>query len=671
MNPSSAPPPAPAPKVVQAPISYETYAPRSSLQRDRLSRIAELTAGPEHRFRKSVVSSASSSGGGHTMGGTESSGTVPPLTNKSWVIRSISASRNEYNEEDEKSELMEDNRDDSMFAFQTTNKCNKSRVAEDVGESLAIQQSQQMATLTTACLSNSLKYSKELKEELHKVIEKAQELQHRHSELLKHSGELALQCERLQQEEAILSEHAADIGHPLQHYDAVDAVALQLGVLFKERNGQALMVVKGLPRLKVDPPEDYTAVLDQVYEAMAYFTQHQQPLSQGAIYATKATALHEAALRLIQEAVADRITTITSDVQQSNPNDSSSTTTTSSSSKGATLIIPADKLEASLIYTRFHGISSRSNSLLMILQQRMARPVSSYRELLEHCQRVYCSSRDALLQPSIRKHVEKLKEEHGLVGMTRLASVFLMRVCTVETNLYLDFFGIPPPVVVVDQNDTPNNMRKLQFHAVSKNKPSSVLDDEPFQHMLAGLCSPLHRVVRRGVVLLSDLDVLCQIVSVLREERAAANSSTSTRAVARSMSSMIEDAQERLIFCTLSTLTKDVVKFKPTPSDLDYPRKLQAPSTNVDDDAVHAQLQIYESWFPPMKAVLKVLSKLFRVVDPKVFEDIAFQAVQSCTKSLKEAAIYIRNKEGFMDADLFLVKHLLVTYLLFFGFVGL
>jgi len=293
----------------------------------------------------------------------------------------------------------------------------------------------------------------------------------------------------------------------------------------------------------------------------------------------------------------------------------------------------------------------------MILQQRIARPISQYRELLEHCQRVYCSSRDALLQPSIRKHVEKLKEEHGLVGMTRLASVFLMRVCTVETNLYLDFFGIPPPAV--EHND--NTRKQLHFHAVSKNKPSSVLDDEPFQHMLGGLCSPLHRVVRRGVVLLSDLDVLCQVVSVLREERAVANSSTSTRAVARSMSSMIEDAQERLIFCTLSTLTKDVVKFKPTPSDLDYPRKLLATAaTNVVDDAVHAQLQVYESWFPPMKAVLKVLSKLFRVVDPKVFEDIAFQAVQSCTKSLKEAAVYIRSKEGSMDADLFLVKHLLI-----------
>jgi hypothetical protein len=42
---------------------------------------------------------------------------------------------------------------------------------------------------------------------------------------------------------------------------------------------------------------------------------------------------------------------------------------------------------------------------------------------------------------TVRAHMEKLKEQHGPVGMTRLASVFLIRLCTVETALYVDFFG--------------------------------------------------------------------------------------------------------------------------------------------------------------------------------------------------------------------------------------
>jgi len=79
-----------------------------------------------------------------------------------------------------------------------------------------------------------------------------------------------------------------------------------------------------------------------------------------------------------------------------------------------------------------------------------------------------------------------------------------------------------------------------------------------------------------------------------------------------------------------------------------------------EDDAVKKQLQVYESWFPPMRSVLKILSKIFRVVEPKVFEDIALQSVQSCTRSLRDGSKYIEKRSGTIHADLFLVKHLLI-----------
>lgn len=635
----------------QTPVLYEAYAPRCSLQRDRLSRIADLTAGPENRLRKSAPGGTARGADICVSSNNNSSVINNLISNTSMAIRSSKMSNDREREE------VDPYNDGEAYLFAFVRKTRTTSHGLDVDNRIVVQQSQSIASNTSKSISQSLNHSKELKSVLVFALEKAEELQHRHSELLKHSGELALQCERLQQEEAILSEHALAVGQPLQYYDAVDAVAGQLGVLFKERNGQALMVVKGLPSLKVDNLDEYTSVLDKVYEAMEYFTlTASQNLSQVAIYAAKAEALHDSALRLIKEAVADRLISLT-DVLQSSEN---------GSNKSHSYVVPADKLESSLIYTRFHGISSRSNSLLFILQQRLARPLGRYRELLEQCQVAYCSSRESLLQPSIRQHMERLKEDHGLVGMTRLASVFLMRVCTSETYLYLDFFGIPPPVDTNDSNFK-TGLKQNFYQSVSNNKPSSVLDDEHLQKMLGGLCSHLHRIVRRGVVLLSDMDLLCQVVSVLREERSVASASALTRAVARSMSRMIEDAQERLIFCTLSTLTKDIVKFKPTQADLDYPHKLhfvrstEEKNTTEEADAVHAQMQVYESWFPPMRTVLRVLSKLFRVVDPKVFEDIAFQAVQSCTKSLKEAANMIRSSEGEIDGDLFLVKHLLVS----------
>ncbi|KAL7531717.1 hypothetical protein ACHAXR_007378 [Thalassiosira sp. AJA248-18] len=220
----------------------------------------------------------------------------------------------------------------------------------------------------------------------------------------------------------------------------------------------------------------------------------------------------------------------------------------------------------------------------------------------------------------------------------------------------------------------------------------STYRDAEFQSMLGALCSALHRTIRRGLVSVLDLDVLCQVVSVLREERSAANSSPTTLAAARAVSGVIQDAQERLIFCANNALHKEVARFKPTPDDLNYPGKLLGEKPKVSiiiedgeekeeskeeaakndeannekeqasdpNDAVAAQLRVYESWFPPMRSVLRILSKIFRVVEPRVFEDIALQSVQSCTKSLKGGSVHILGKSGQIHADLFLVKHLLI-----------
>merc|ERR1712194_642445 len=60
-----------------------------------------------------------------------------------------------------------------------------------------------------------------------------------------------------------------------------------------------------------------------------------------------------------------------------------------------------------------------------------------------------------------------------------------------------------------------------------------------------------------------------------------------------------------------------------------------------------------------MRSVLRILSKIFRVVEPKVFEDIALQSVQSCTRSLRDGSKHIQKRSGTIHADLFLVKYLL------------
>lgn len=573
-----------------------------------------------------------------------------------------------------------------------------------MASALAVQDA---ANVVASQLVQTIKHATSLRLALRASINIADDLSNRHADLLRHSGELSAAADRLQEEEAMLTRHAEEIGTPLQHYDAVDRIGVLVGVLFRGKT-----TVRGLAKIKVDH-DDYPRVLEEIDDALAYFGREcggmpaleaelkrvgdKLPLESGSLeYFRRALALQDAALYLVKEAVADRITATAKQV--------------SDILKLSSAPVSADQLEASLIYTRFHGISSRSNRLISLVRSRAKnRHVgqhlggawdggetagTAYQELLQLCRSTYCASREGLLRLTVESHMDKLKRQHGPVGMTRLASVFLVRLCTVETSLYVDFFCDSKMASASSSSSDANGSNDGKGGGDGDRKKSALIGpalslgaqvmatdgtlyDAEFQTYLTSLCNALHKTVRRSLVTMNDLDTLCQIVGVLREERTIASSSPTTMAAARAITSVIKDAQERLIFCANSTLNREVVRFKPTPRDLDYPDKLvkkhegdasvppvkREGKYGVDDDdaAVEQQLQmVYESWFPPMRSVLKILSKVFRVVEPKVFEDMALQSVQACTRCLRDGAEYIKKRSGVLDSDLFLVKHLLI-----------
>lgn len=603
-------------------VSYEKFAPRSTAQVSRLSRIAALTAGPTARAASNVNDYDSAYSESSLL--KAMSPPAPPPDMYQEFTNKTGGDSNSDNDP-------------------VQDVLNKSLKASDD-------------------LTNTLKHTTSLRLALRASINIAEDISNRHADLIRHSGELSAAADRLQEEEAMLTRHAEEIGMPLKHYDAVDRIGVLVGVLFK---GKA--VVRGLAKVKVDNDE-YPDLLDEIDNAVDFFGSESggkealqaemkrrssgkgsSELLSGSIeYYRRALALQEAALDLIREAVAERISNTTLQV--------------ASALNIPKVTVAADQLEASLIYTRFHGISSRSNRLIALVRARLHRG-DAYTDLLQVCRNSYCSSRESLLRMTVRAHIEKLKEQHGPVGMTRLASVFLIRLCTVETALYVDFFGDKKTEEPKDGEKSAKTA-SLASHVVSDN---GTYNDAEFQTYLTSLCSALHRTVRRSLVTMLDLDTLCQIVSVLREERSMASSSPTTVAAGRAISSVIQDAQERLIFCANTTLTKEVVRFKATPSDLDYPAKLEKKaipaedSTSGEDGAVEQQLQqVYESWFPPLRTVLKILSKLFRVVESRVFEDMALQSVQACTGCLKDGAAYIKKRNGQMHSDLFLVRHLLI-----------
>lgn len=675
------------------PVSYEQFAPRSTDIRSKLAKIQALTAGPIHAPK--TKTNATSTSTEKINSSSDSQGTL--------FLTSMAPSTDAII---------------STFDCETSDQKSSSSVENDP----IIKSTLKTTTETSNHIAKILDSTSNLYNSLAKTTSLVQAITNRHASLLQHSSELSLSAERLQHESDQLAQHAKEIGLPLKHYDAVDRLGLQVGVLFK--NG---MIVKGLAKIKVDDGE-FLSVLNDVDEAVGFFAdrseisiaQQQQQQQQngqedpnlkksqegsGSIeYFKRSLALQEACMDLFKDAIVDRISQTSSQIH--NALDLKRKT------------VNGDTLEASLIYTRFHGISSRSNYLLNIVKKKMnegnvmvpsskshrisqsqADMICPYTEIWNVCRNTYIQNRLGLLNMSIRSHLDFLKDKHGLIGMARLASVFLMRLCTAETSLYLDFFGTKTEENKDDQSETisekeakkdsleetnETNGSGINLNTRTKKDAASLASqvmskdgtyyDNEFQSFLDNLCNNLHRTIRRGLVSIMELDTLCQVVSVLREERSLANASPVTMAAARSLGRVIVDAQERLIFCANGVLGKEVIRFKATPVDLDYPDKLRKYKEEPDegkegesnkpsssDNALMLQMRIYESWFPPIRSVLKVLSKLFRVVEPQVFEDIALSSVQSCARSLKEGSAYIERKNGQLHSDLFLVKHLLVS----------
>ena len=241
------------------------------------------------------------------------------------------------------------------------------------------------------------------------------------------------------------------------------------------------------------------------------------------------------------------------------------------------------------------------------------------------------------------------------MGVARLGSAFLGRVCALEQQLFESWFAC-------GENDAP------------------LEEGDSLGDMLFELCSTMYNYLRPFLIHEVELDVLCQLIAVIQEEAAALGvggtaaegQSTTGKIIGSVLSRLVQDAQERLIFCSITLIRDEVEQYAPTSLDLDYPQRLAATAkvangnggASADAAAADAppseQGELFASWYAPLRSTLMILSKIYRAVDIIVFEDLAQQAVGACLEALQRAAQMITTNKGAVDGDLFLVKHLLV-----------
>ncbi|RHY12031.1 hypothetical protein DYB30_006686 [Aphanomyces astaci] len=149
------------------------------------------------------------------------------------------------------------------------------------------------------------------------------------------------------------------------------------------------------------------------------------------------------------------------------------------------------------------------------------------------------------------------------------------------------------------------------------------------------------------IVSLHNLDVLCEIVEVLRREVVDTHirpMGDAAEAVEPVVDRMIGDAQERLILCTQKYLRDEIEAFVPTLADLNYPDKLLGAC---------ATPTVYATWYPTLEHTLMCLSKVYRYVNMHIFEELAQDAVRMCTATLNMASADIAVEKSFVRFQVF------------------
>ncbi|RHZ21927.1 hypothetical protein DYB37_007471 [Aphanomyces astaci] len=262
----------------------------------------------------------------------------------------------------------------------------------------------------------------------------------------------------------------------------------------------------------------------------------------------------------------------------------------------------------------------------------IAKAVGTNESFLPDVLDTYVTVRTQLVTPVVDAYLTSVNQSTDIVSLLRMGCQYMVRLCQAEYTLFRHVFGVVPSAPVLQVEDQ---------------------DEHAFQRMIFQLSYSLYHAVRPRMLQQHNLDVLCEIVEVLRREVVDTHirpMGDAAEAVEPVVDRMIGDAQERLILCTQKYLRDEIEAFVPTLADLNYPDKLLGAC---------ATPTVYATWYPTLEHTLMCLSKVYRYVNMQIFEELAQDAVRMCTATLNMASADIAVEKGHLDGGLFLIKHLL------------
>ncbi|XAR53530.1 hypothetical protein NMG60_11022121 [Bertholletia excelsa] len=427
------------------------------------------------------------------------------------------------------------------------------------------------------------------------------ELQLQHQAVATKTKTLHDACDRLLIEKQRLIEFAEALRSKLNYFDELENVASNFYS----------------PNMNVSN-QNFLSLLKRLDDCISYVESNPQ-YAESSVYLVKFRQLQSRALGMIRSHVLSVLKNASSQVQVA--------IRSSSDSKVAV----SEAVEASVIYVRFKAAASELKPVLGEIESRSSR--KEYSQILSECHKLYCEQRLSLVKGIVHQRISEFAKE-TLPSLTRSGCAYLMQVCQLEHQLFDHFF------------------------------PSSSEDISSLSPLIDPLCTYLYDTLRPKLIHEANLDILCELVEILKVEVLGEQLSRRSQSLAGlrpSLERILADVHERLTFRARTHIRDEIANYMPLDEDLDYPGKLErSVETRSETTSADENQDVVNTWYPPLEKTLSCLSKLYQSLDSEVFTGLAQEAVEVCSISIQKASKLIMKRSSPMDGQLFLIKHLLI-----------
>lgn len=451
-------------------------------------------------------------------------------------------------------------------------------------------------------LTQHLQTCDEILSQLDSTLELFDDLQAQHQAVATKTKTLHDACERLVMEKDRLMEFADALRSKLNYFDELENIATQF-------YASTMNVASG----------HFLPLLKRLDECISYVGNNPQ-YADSAVYLAKFRQLQSRALGMVRTQVLGVLKTASQQVQVGIKE--------SSSAHGKTTL--SEAAETSVLYVRFKAGANEIKPLMEEIEGRASR--KEYAQILADCHSLYCEQRLSLVRGVVRQRITDYSKNEPLTSLTRQGCAYLMQVCQSEHQLFDHFF------------------------------PSSSSEIANLAPLVDPLCTVLYDILRPKLIHEADLDLLCELVDILKGEvleEELGRRGESVAGLKPTILRILADVQERLTFRAQTHMRDEIANYLPSSEDLDYPAKLERYySTNMVEQ--EEGRDAYVNWYPPLEKTLSCLSKLYRCLEPAIFTGLAQDSIGVCSMSIQRVSKLIIKRSSQMDGQLFLIKHLLI-----------